>query len=98
MVMRVIDQGRASPRLAEILMVKFTRKNCATHPLSLGIATPHSGGRCWPLPLNGLTRFLHASSLGIRAASFSKQLENSICRPDESARQHSLIFEVSKAG
>jgi len=94
--MRVIDQGRASPRLAEILMVKFTRKNCATHPLSLGIATKQR----WPLLAVTVERTdaFSASSLGIRAASFSKQLENSICRPAESARQHSLIFEVSKAG
>jgi len=35
MVMRLIDQGRAAAHLAEILMVKFMRKNCATHPLSL---------------------------------------------------------------
>jgi len=94
--MRVIDQGRASPRLAEILMVKFTRKNCATHPLSLGIATKQR----WPLLAVTVERTdaFSASSLGIRAASRTKQLENSICRPAESARQHSLIFEVSKAG
>jgi len=40
MVMRVIDQGRAAPRLAEILMVKFMRKNCATHPLSFAENAP----------------------------------------------------------